>query len=516
MNNINHNQRKRAIPFNNTYVRLPERFYQRIKPVPVKAPQLIRFNEALADALHIASSIFTDEIGAEIFSGNYIPPDAEPIALAYAGHQFGQFVPQLGDGRAILLGEVLDKSGVRRDIQLKGSGPTAFSRRGDGRAALGPVMREYIVSEAMHALGVPTTRSLTFVTTGEPVYRETILPGAILTRVAASHVRIGTFEYFAARHDHEALKVLADYVIARHYPQLQHATNRYLALLEAVCEAQAELVARWLHIGFIHGVMNTDNMTISGETIDYGPCAFMDIYDPHTVFSSIDYYGRYAYSHQGKIAQWNLASLGQCLLPLIQAKTSQNNDKALALVQEVINNFAQRFDGYWLQGMRHKLGLATAQQDDLLLVNNLLELMHKHQVDYTLGFRLLSTESAFTLNEQPASRAAPATTAPAIIKLFEHDPAFFKWHQTWLKRLQAEQQPFQHAMACMQRCNPAYIARNHRVEQAITAAIERQDFTVMDRLIAVLAKPYDEQSHNIEYMNPPTPEERVYQTFCGT
>jgi uncharacterized protein YdiU (UPF0061 family) len=376
--------------FDNSYSHLPERFYRRCTPVQFSGPHLIAFNHALACKLGLHVDGISDVKLADIFSGNELPDGAEPIAMAYAGHQFAHFVPQLGDGRAILLGEVLDATGMRHYIQLKGCGQTPFSRRGDGRAALGPVMREYIVSEAMHALGIRTTRSLAAVTTGEMVLRETALPGAVLTRVAASYIRIGTFEYFAARDDKEAVQQLADYVIERHYPEARKADNPYVALLEYAIEAQAALIASWMHVGFIHGVMNTDNIALSGDTIDYGPCAFMDHYDPMMVFSAIDRHGRYAFGNQPAIAQWNLVRLAETILPLLD----MDQDKAVAIAEPLINAFITRFQRHWLRGMRQKIGLYTEEEPDLLLVSDLLALMHKSAADYTLTFRLLCDAAA--------------------------------------------------------------------------------------------------------------------------
>src|SRR5215204_537932 len=374
------------LPFDNTYARLPDRFFARLAPTPVRAPRLIRLNRELAAQLRLDPDWLASPEGVEVLAGNRVPNGAESVALAYAGHQFGHFVPQLGDGRAILLGEVVDRSGMRRDIQLKGSGPTPFSRSGDGRAALGPVLREYVVSEAMAALRIPTTRSLAAVATGEPVVRETVLPGAVLTRVARSHVRVGTFQFFAVRGDVEGLRLLADHVIARHYPQAAEAERPYRALLDAVIGAQADLVAQWLNVGFIHGVMNTDNMSIAGETIDYGPCAFMDAYDPATVFSSIDQHGRYAYANQPGIAAWNLARLAETLLPLF----SDDEEKAVARAREALETFSPRFEAAFHAGLRRKLGLFTQREEDLELAGGLLDLMAKNEADFTLTFRGLS------------------------------------------------------------------------------------------------------------------------------
>ena len=376
--------------FSNSYARLPEHFFARLSPTPVARPRLIRFNKSLAAELGVDTRGLEPDGLAAVFAGNVMPPGAEPIAMAYAGHQFGNFVPQLGDGRAILLGEVLDRNGERRDIQLKGAGRTPFSRRGDGRAALGPVLREYLVSEAMHALGIPTTRALAAVSTGEPVYRDRQLPGAVLTRVASSHIRVGTFQYFAARGDREAVERLADYVIDRHFPDARDAERPRLALLQAVVERQALLIARWMHVGFIHGVMNTDNTALSGETIDFGPCAFMDSYDPATAFSAIDEFGRYAYGNQPTIAQWNLARFAETLLPLLDP----DPEPAVELANEAISAFTSRFQEHWLAGMRDKLGLSSNEEGDLELAHALLRAMHENAADFTLTFRRLCDAAA--------------------------------------------------------------------------------------------------------------------------
>src|SRR3954467_15254547 len=409
-------------PFENTYSLLPERFYARVAPTPVRAPRLIRLNTQLALDLGLDPGWLAGPEGVEVLAGRRVPEGAEPIAMAYAGHQFGQFVPQLGDGRAILLGEVIDKDGVRRDIQLKGSGPTPFSRRGDGRAALGPVLREYIVSEAMFKLGIPTTRSLAAVMSGESVMRETMLPGAVLTRVAASHVRVGTFQFFAARGDTDGVRRLADHVIGRHYPDLAQAEHPYHALLDAVIARQAELVARWLLVGFIHGVMNTDNTSISGETIDYGPCAFMDEYNPATVFSSIDEMGRYAYGNQPRIALWNLTRFAECLLPLL----SDDQEKAIAEAQSALGGFAEKFGDAYQAGLRRKLGLFTARDDDPELADDLFKAMAENAADFTLTFRRLSDAAG-----DPAGDAE-------VRKLFADPAAFDDWAGRWRQRTAAE------------------------------------------------------------------------------
>jgi len=476
--------------FDNSYARLPTRFYARLDPTQVASPRLIKLNHHLAQELGLDPDSLDSDVGAAIAAGNRLPPGAAPLAMAYAGHQFGHFVPQLGDGRAILLGEVIDRHGMRRDIQLKGAGRTPFSRRGDGRAALGPVLREYLVSEAMHALGIPTTRALAAVTTGERVNRETIVPGAVLTRVAASHVRVGTFQYFAARGDTDAIKTLADYVIERHGPQAKDDAQPYLTLLADVMERQAVLIARWMLVGFIHGVMNTDNMAISGETIDFGPCAFMDAYDPATVFSAIDETGRYAYRNQPRIAQWNLARFAETLLPLIDP----DPQRAVDLASEVIAAFASRYDTHWLDGMRRKLGLITSEDTDRELIQALLDAMHANAADFTLTFRRLCS----------AARDCDDPGVPDA------------WFTDWQARLDRDPQSADERAAAMRQVNPAIIPRNHRVEQAIEAAIERDDFAPFHALLAALATPYEERIDATPYADAPQHSERVLQTFCGT
>ncbi|ASY62070.1 Selenoprotein O and cysteine-containing [Sinorhizobium sojae CCBAU 05684] len=485
--------------FDNSYARLPAQFYARVEPTPVAEPWLIKLNRPLAQELRLDVETLERD-GAAIFSGNRVPPGAEPLAMAYAGHQFGTFVPQLGDGRAILIGEVIDRNGKRRDIQLKGSGQTPFSRRGDGRAALGPVLREYIVSEAMHALGVPTTRALAATVTGQPVYREEILPGAVFTRVAASHIRVGTFQFFAARGDMEAVRALADYVIDRHYPEIKGDERPYLALFRTVTARQAALIARWLHVGFIHGVMNTDNMTVSGETIDFGPCAFMDAYDPKKVFSSIDQFGRYAYANQPAIGQWNLARLAETLVTLFDPVA----DTAVDLANEVLTGYGSVFQEHWLEGMRRKVGLATAQDGDLDLIQSLLTLMHKGNADFTLTFRRLAACA-----EDEASDAR-------LAGLFQNPEALSLWLADWRGRLAREPQQAGERAAAMRAVNPSFIPRNHRVEQAIDAAIQDADFSLFEALLDVTSKPYEDQPHHAAYAEPPTPGEEVLQTFCGT
>ncbi|WP_297324428.1 protein adenylyltransferase SelO [Nitrosomonas sp.] len=478
--------------FDNSYARLPKSFYVQLLPVPVRAPRIAVLNHALAESLGLDLHALSEEEAALLFAGNVLPDSAHPIAQAYAGHQFGNFT-MLGDGRAILLGEHLTPAGERFDIQLKGSGQTPFSRRGDGRAALAPMLREYIISEAMHAFNIPTTRSLAVVTTGESVIRETMLPGAILTRVAASHIRVGTFEYIAGTGDKEGVKTLADYVIQRHYPDLSSAENPYLALLKRVIERQASLVAKWLLVGFIHGVMNTDNMTISGETIDYGPCAFMDAYDPHTVFSSIDHHGRYGYRNQPHMAQWNLARFAETLLPLLHPVQAQ----AVALAEEAIHAFPDIHQTHWLNGMRKKLGLFTEETEDMQLIETLLTWMQAHQADYTNSFRALASETLPT---------------DAVF----HDAAFIAWHAHWQARLSRQSESRQSSLCLMQQHNPAIIPRNHRVEEALAAATEHGDYSPMQRLLAALTNPYADVPEYYDYRTPPAPSERVYQTFCGT
>ena len=483
----------------NTYSDLPSRFFSRVAPAPVRDPRLVAFNSRLAEELGFDPTVLERE-AATWFSGNEVPDDAVPIALAYAGHQFGNFVPQLGDGRAILLGERVGRDGVRRDIQLKGSGRTPFSRNGDGRAALGPMLREYLISEAMHALGVPTTRSLAVVTTGERVVREDLLPGAVLTRVAASHIRVGTFEYFAVRDDREAIKQLLDYVITRHYSRAQGADVPALAVLEAVAQRQAALIADWLSVGFIHGVMNTDNMAISGETIDYGPCAFMDHHDANTVFSSIDHGGRYAYGNQPAIAQWNIARFAETLLPLIDPDAG----KAIELATAVVRDFAPAFDAQLLTRMRRKIGLASEEQGDAELVNALFATMQSAGADFTLTFRRLAR-----CVDEPADDAS-------LLELFAPASGIAEWLRRWRERLESEPQNHAERAANMRRVNPAFIPRNHRVEAALEAATTHADFGPFHELLSILEHPYDDQPGRAEYEQPPAPAERVLRTFCGT
>ena len=489
-----------SFPFDNSYARLPDRFFARVTPTPVAAPRLIQLNRELALELGLDPDWLAGPEALEVLAGTRVPDAAEPIAMAYAGHQFGHFVPQLGDGRAILLGEVVDRRGVRRDLQLKGSGRTPFSRGGDGRAALGPVLREYIVSEAMAALGIPTTRSLAAVTTGETVARETDLPGAVLTRVAASHVRIGTFQFCAARGDVEGLRLLADHVIARHYPEAALAERPYRSLLELVMGRQAELIARWLLVGFIHGVMNTDNISIAGETIDYGPCAFMDAYDPATVFSSIDHQGRYAYANQPRIATWNLARFAETLLPLL----GDDQKKAIAQAEEVLGGFAARFEAAFHAGLRKKLGLFSPREDDIELARDFLSLLDASEVDFTLAFRRLS------------DTAGDPAADESLRSLVAREDLYNAWAARWRHRLSEEAQDGPTRQAAMRAVNPAFIPRNHRVEAVIEAAVQRHDFASFEELLSVLSKPFDEQPGFPHYREPPKVHELVSQTFCGT
>ncbi len=483
--------------FDNTYARLPDRFFARLAPVPVARPRLVKLNEALAGQLGLDTEALRSPEGLAVLAGNRVPEGATPLAMAYAGHQFGGFVPQLGDGRAILLGEILDPAGERFDIQLKGSGRTPFSRGGDGRAWLGPVLREYIMSESMYALGLPTTRSLAVVATGETVFRETALPGAVLVRVARGHVRVGTFEYFQARKDADALRQLADYVMARHYAEAKASDRPYRAFLDAVIARQADLVARWLSIGFIHGVMNTDNMSIAGETIDYGPCAFMDAYHPGRVYSSIDRGGRYAYGNQPRIAQWNLSRLAQALLPLLD----NGADKAVVEAQAAIDEFGPRFERAYLACFRAKLGLLEAQEGDGELIDTLLAAMAETGADFTNRFRALCD-------------AAEGADGPVGARL-DDGTKWDDWLARWRARLACESVSPDARAAVMRRANPAVIPRNHRVQAALDAAVAG-DLDPLDALLQALADPWEERPQADDYTRPPEPHEVVQQTFCGT
>jgi uncharacterized protein YdiU (UPF0061 family) len=477
--------------FENTFARLPEVLFTSVKPAKVREPRIAILNRPLAEQLGLDLSGMPAETAAAIFSGQELPSGSQPIAQAYAGHQFGGFT-MLGDGRAILLGEHRTPSGQLVDIQFKGAGRTKFSRGGDGRAALGPMLREYVVSEAMFALGIPTTRSLAVVTTGEPVHRESVRKGAILTRVAESHIRVGTFEYLGAIPDEDSLRALADYAIERHYPDLVNAPRKYLEFFRAVVDRQASLIAQWQLVGFIHGVMNTDNMAISGETIDYGPCAFMNAYDPATVFSSIDRAGRYAYSNQPAIGGWNLARFAESLLPLL----APDQDQAIAQAMEVLTEYAKTFEQYWLAGMRKKLGLSTVEESDTTLVQALLDWMKSARADFTNTFRDLSED------------------APLEGERYQ-EPAFQQWFADWQARLTREERSAELIRSAMQLVNPAVIPRNDRVEEALAAAEDDDDISVLEKLLAVLVSPYERSGASAIYQVPPA-NECGYRTFCGT
>ncbi|WP_257347649.1 protein adenylyltransferase SelO [Pseudalkalibacillus decolorationis] len=475
----------------NSYARLPESLYSSAKPTPVNSPELVILNNQLAASLGLIVQQLQSENGVEVFAGNEVLEGGSPLAQAYAGHQFGHFT-MLGDGRAVLLGEQITPQGERFDIQLKGSGRTPYSRGGDGRAALGPMLREYIISEAMHALGIPTTRSLAVVTSGESIIRETELPGAILTRIAASHLRVGTFQYVSRWGTEEELRALADYTIERHYPEIKEDENRYLSLLQEVIKCQAELIAKWQLVGFIHGVMNTDNMAISGETIDYGPCAFMDTFDPATVFSSIDRQGRYAYGNQPIIAGWNLARFAEALLPLLD----DDQDRAIEIAQEQISGVNDLYNSNWLAGMRAKLGLFNEEKEDEALIENLLKLMDKHDADYTNTFRALTFDNANDMD------------------LFDTEE-FAQWQEQWQARRGRQEESKASSDELMRNSNPAVIPRNHRVEEALEDAVENGDYSVMERLLDVLSNPYAHSAEQEEYAT--VPELKVpYRTYCGT
>ena len=492
------------IPFNNRYVTLGETFYVKTRPTPVAKPALIKFNDALARLMGLSTGDLDTADLAAVFSGNTVPEGAEPLAMAYAGHQFGYFSPQLGDGRAILLGEMSGANGACFDMQLKGSGRTFYSRGGDGRAALGPVLREYLVSEAMAKLNVPTTRALAAVATGEPVAREQLLPGGVITRIASSFVRVGMFQYFATRGDVEAVKTLADYVIERNYPEVASAENPYVAFLEAVIERQARLIAQWMQLGFIHGVMNTDNMSIAGETIDYGPCAFMDAYDHDRVFSSIDHGGRYAYNNQPGIGLWNLTRLAESLAPLLADET----DDAIEVAQTLLKSYRAQYEQSWLAGMRTKCGLTAredTEQEDKSLIEALLNVMAVNHADFTLTFYYLSQLWAQSSEHDGDCRS-----------LFDSPAQFDEWVVTWRGRLSRETRSDEARQANMRAVNPVYIPRNHQIEAAIRAAEDEGDFSVFHDLHEVLQNPFVRQAGKEHYQLPPEPEEVIQYTFCGT
>ncbi|MCB1708021.1 MAG: YdiU family protein [Halioglobus sp.] len=497
-----------AIAFDNSYARLPERFFSRRQPTPVADPGPVRVNHPLATLLGIAPQWLESPEGTAVLAGNAIAPGSEPIATVYAGHQFGSYNPQLGDGRALLLGEVIGADGTRYDIQLKGSGPTPYSRGGDGRAPLGAVLREYIVSEAMHTLGLPTTRALAAVTTGEQVARESFLPGAVLCRVARSHIRIGTFQFFAARRDTEALELLVAHVLERHYPDAAGDGNPALALLQRMITAQACLVARWQSLGFIHGVMNTDNMLLSGETIDYGPCAFMDAFNRDQVYSSIDHAGRYAFGNQPAITHWNLAALAQALLPVLHP----DQDQAVALAQAAVDAFPGQFAREHGQCLARKLGLAVLADGDQALADELFQLMEEHQLDFTLTFRRLADLAGST----PGGDGATPGAGTTVEALFEVPDPLLPWLARWQQRLAAEQTTPGERQAVMYSANPVFIPRNHLVEEALRAATEQGDFEPFNALVDVLSQPFAYNPERARFATPPRPEQVVRQTFCGT
>ncbi len=491
-----------GLSFDTSYAQLPERFFAMMEPVTAKEPKLVFLNEALGTELGLDIDALDKEYAARVFTGAEAQSEGGLLAMTYSGHQFGQFNPQMGDGRAALLGEVIDIKGQRQDIQLKGAGRTAFSKGGDGKAALGPVMREYIISEAMHALGVPTTRSLAVATTGEYVYRDAVLPGAVLTRIASSHLRIGTFQFFAARGDIEGLKILADYAIDRHYPDTKTSPNQYLGLLEKVISAQASLISKWLSIGFIHGVMNTDNMTISGETIDYGPCAFMDQYDHNKVFSSIDRQGRYAFGAQPAIGQWNLSRLAETLLPLMD----DDEDKALEMAKTALDQYGPIFMASWTQEMAPKFGMVPNKEPetDREIIRQFLSLLQKHNVDFTNSFQSLTIA---LMNEEGLKK---------VKAIFQEDGSFDIWFEQWKARIGSSEQEISVACKIMTRANPIYIPRNHLVEEAIDVATSKGDFSFMEKLLKAIGTPFEKKAGFNRYELPPKPEEEVHQTFCGT
>ncbi|EPY2307504.1 protein adenylyltransferase SelO [Clostridium sporogenes] len=483
---------KTGLNLENTYASLPEIFFTRQSPSHVPSPKLAILNYPLITSLGLNAQVLQSADGVDILSGNKTPEGSIPLAQAYAGHQFGHFT-MLGDGRALLLGEHITPLGERFDIQLKGSGRTSYSRGGDGKAALGPMLREYIISEAMNALGIPTTRSLAVVTTGESIMRETQLPGAILTRVAASHIRVGTFEYVSIWGTVEELRALADYTLQRHFKEGNDKENSYLFLLQEVIKKQAELIAKWQLVGFIHGVMNTDNMAISGETIDYGPCAFMDAYDPETVFSSIDIYGRYAYGNQPNIAAWNLARLAETLLPLLHI----NPNEAIRIAENAVSHFTKLYKNNWLSGMRAKLGIFNEEFQDEYLIEDLLSIMHKYGADYTNTFRALTFDNI---------------EDTVLFGKVEFD----KWYKLWQERLTRQEESKLSSKQLMKSSNPSVIPRNHRVEEALEAAVKEGDYSVMEKLLDALSNPYAYSKEQDYYSKLSEPSTCPYQTYCGT
>lgn len=481
------------IPFIHSYQDLPEQFYSRVSPTPVAAPEVLLFNHRLADELQIPQEFRT----AAVFSGNSPLPGSAPLSQVYAGHQYAHFVPQLGDGRAILLGELRDREGTLRDVQLKGAGRTPYSRRGDGRSALGPVIREYLLSEAMHALGIPSSRALAAISSGELVQRESAVPGGIFTRVASSHIRIGTFQYFSARNEYDAVKRLADYSIERHYPTCKTQENPYVAFLKAVVEGQAALVAQWLAVGFIHGVMNTDNCSVACETIDFGPCAFMDYFDPWQVYSYIDRHGRYAYTNQPEITQWNLARFAETLLPLL----AESQEAGIECATEIVTDFQAQFHDAWRVSMAAKIGITAVEHEDLLLVQDFLKLLQETKQDFTLGFYLLSEVLDPQLNSGLKT---------------EIDFSFFsEWIERWKQRLAREPGTLSTVAEAMRRVNPVVIPRNHQVERVITAAVEGDSIAEAQELLEIITTPY-QIPHSRSFCLPPRPDQIVKNTFCGT
>ena len=485
--------------FDNTYVNLPTNFYQKINPVPVKKPLLLKLNHELSNYFNLDIDSLKSNLGISILSGNKVPANTTPLAMVYAGHQFGNFVTQLGDGRAVLLGEIIAKNGKRYDLQLKGSGQTIFSRQGDGRSPLGPVIREYIISEAMHYLGIPSTRSLSIISTGEVVERERVEPGGILVRISSSHIRIGTFEFFRARKDLVSVKKLADYTIKRHFPEILSSKNKYKLFLDKIIESQAKLVAQWMNVGFIHGVMNTDNTSISGQTIDYGPCAFMNNFDPNTVYSFIDVYGRYSYGNQPKIMLWNLSKFAECISFLI----NENNEEANKVILNSLSKFSQLFDKFWIKAISEKLGLFESLQENRELIEKFLTIMFEQKTDFTLTFRKLSE----SLENQEKKMN--------FFSLFKNEKLITNWHNNWMERLNKEKSSKEKISNKMKNKNPLVIPRNHLVEKAINKAVEKCDFSMVNDLVEVLKKPF-ETNKKINLFEPPKPGEDIKNTFCGT
>jgi len=500
LTNYKKNNSKNVFNFKNSYVKLSNDFFQRINPVPVKEPNLLEFNEDLSDFLNLDTGKLKGDLGKLVFSGNLIPDGSDPIALAYAGHQFGDFVPQLGDGRAILIGEVIGKDKKKYDIQLKGSGLTRFSRQGDGRAPLGPVIREFLMSEAIFHLNIPTTRSLAMVSTGEFVKRETFLPSGILTRVASSHVRVGTFEYFSYSKNYKSLKKLIDYSINRHFKKIKKNKDLYLSFFYSVMILQAKLVSSWMNVGFIHGVMNTDNTLVSGETIDYGPCAFMDFYNPSTVFSFIDTFGRYSYKNQGQIVMWNLAKLAESILPLID----KNLERAKKKITEILLQFPKIFEDFWIEGMRKKFGLFTKNKKDFEIFKSFLELLQMEELDFTSTFRKLS------------SKTSDEKFDDEFLKEFKNKRNGKNWLMTWKKRIYDEKKSLDEVSDFMKANNPIYIPRNHLIERAIKEAVHGNDFSFMRKFLSILRSPYRDLKIESFFSAPPRTDELVKKTFCGT